>query len=468
LTKRATIRIGTLKTVPVCLLLLGLLWPLRAGAEEGEKPESPLRLEYTVSIHPEDRKLGVTATLRGYRGKPIRQFQSRGLREKINIGLSKASDGSMVFRYDLPVRQSTFKDTFKPVLSRDFFTGFCNHLFVLPRTEGRDFDSLALRVAAPEGWKVATSRGIGAAWELAGVPDLMGTLVCAGDYYTDSFELKHAGGDGTTKVHVAIRGDRDWDDGAFVEQFRRLVRGQMEFFGGKHPAPIQFLALHILPEGDRSRVPAFNRRAPGHDTVLALHTAKRSREHFEFLGMLAHEHLHNWYPNVMKSDLGPWFMEGLNDYVAYRGLLANGLHSREQFTGMLSKWHREYHYCLARKDERLMPYRRGMIAAWVFDIELRRATEGRRGLSDVLRNLLDSKPEGGVVQRSHFVAMLKEVSGRDMEPLYQHLVEEGGAVDLPKFLEGTGFRIVPGTRNIAIVLETDQEKKLFESILSRQ
>ena len=66
------------------------------------------------------------------------------------------------------------------------------------------------------------------------------------------------------------------------------------------------------------------------------------RKHFEFLGMLAHEHLHNWYPNAMRSDLGPWFMEGLNDYVAYRGLLANGLHTREQFSGMLSKWHREY------------------------------------------------------------------------------------------------------------------------------
>ena len=244
-----TVRVGTLRRVLLCLLLLGLLWPRPAGAEEGEKPESPLRLEYTVSIRPEDRRLGVTGTLRGYRGEPIRQFQSRGLREKINIGLSKARDGSMVFRYDLPIRQSTFRDTFKPVLNEDFFTGFCNHLFVLPRIEGRGFDRLALSVAAPKGWKVATSRGIGAAWELAGIPDLMGTLICAGDYFTDSFELAHAGGDATTKVHVAIRGDRDWDDGVFVEQFRRLVRGQMEFFGGTHPAPFQFLALHILSVG---------------------------------------------------------------------------------------------------------------------------------------------------------------------------------------------------------------------------
>ena len=157
----------------------------------------------------------------------------------------------------------------------------------------------------------------------------------------------------------------------WVEELKRLMRGQMDYFGGSHPAPIQFLALHLLPASTRPRIPAYNRRAPGHDTVLALHTQDHPWESFEFLGMLAHEHLHNWYPNAMRSDLGPWFMEGLNDYVAYRGLLANGLHTREQFSGMLSKWHREYEMCVRTKNERLMPYRRGMVAAWVFDIELR-------------------------------------------------------------------------------------------------
>ena len=104
--RRTTVRVSTLRRVVVSLPLLGLLWPRPAGAEEGEK---------------------------------------------INIGLSTARDGSMVFRHDLPVRQSTFKDTFKAVLNRDVFAGFCNLLFVLPRIEDRSFDRLALSVAAPEG-----------------------------------------------------------------------------------------------------------------------------------------------------------------------------------------------------------------------------------------------------------------------------------------------------------------------------
>lgn len=457
-----------------CIAILAALFvvtaPVLIAADKADEPDAKktsLQLDYLVTIQPDKQQVSVAGTLRGYGGKKVRQFQSRGLSCKVQLGISEKADGEMLFRYDLPIQQSTFKDTFKPVLHKDFFAGFCSGLLVFPQLDDMHFDRLALTVAAPDGWKIATSRGIGAAWELGSIDDLAGTLICAGDYFTDSFEVAHNGGDAKTSVYVAIRGQRDWGDAELVDQFRRLVRGQMEFFGGAHPAPIQFLALHLLQEGEHSNIPAFNRRSPGHDTILALHSPARPRAHFEFLGMLAHEHLHNWYPSVMKSNLGPWFMEGLNDYVAYRGLMANGLHTREQFTGMLSKWHREYLYCVQRKDTRLMPYRRGMIAAWVFDIELRRATDGKRGLADVLRNLIGSKPEGGVVGRSHFVAMLNEVSGQDMESLYKHLVEEDQAVDLAKHLKGTGFRIAPETRNIAIVLETAEEKKLFESILAK-
>ena len=453
-----------LKGLPACVLLPALLWPLPVSAEEVEESVTPSDLTYAISIDPESRRLDVRGTLPGYRGEPIRQFQSMGMREKVDIRFPKTEDGSTVFQYDLPIRQPTFKDTFKPVLNKDFFAGFCSSLLLLPRVEGREFD-LTLTITAPKAWKVVTSRGIGATWKLDGVPDLMGTLICAGDYAAYQFDLEHWKSDASTRFYVAIRGQRDWDDKPFVEEFKRLARGQMDYFGGSHPAPVQFLALHLLPEGESPGIPAFNRRCPGQDTVLALHTPARPRKHFEFLGMLAHEHLHNWYPNAMRSDLGPWFMEGLNDYVAYRGLLANGLHTREQFSGMLSKWHREYLWCVHTKNERVMPYRRGMIAAWVFDIQLRRATNGKHGLTDVLLDLIRDKPSGGVVQRAHFLARLKRFSGEDMEALYKHLVEDDGAIDLGKYLEGTGFTIAKN-RNIGIRPETESEKKLFEAILS--
>ena len=458
-TRRLYMKMRLLPTLFVGFLAVpGLL------AQTADTQKADSRLAYTIKIDPAGRKVHITGTVAGHSRKQVTRFTSFGLRKKVKIGV-KTDDGPVTFRYQVPIDQTAFNDPFKPVLNKDYFAGFMSTLLLAPRVDGVSFKNIPLTIETPKGWKIATSRGVGAAsYTLAGLKDLVGTLVCAGDYSTYSFDLKHKGGKASTKCHVAIRGKRDWDDKEFVDEFKRLVHGQMNYFGGSHPAPVQFLALHLLPKGGKSRIPAFNRRAPGHDTVLALQA--KPREHFEFLGMLAHEHLHNWYPYTMKSDLGPWFMEGLNDYVAYRGLLANGLHSRQQFTGMLSKWHREYLYCVKRNDQRLMPYRRGMIAAWVFDIELRRATQGRRGLADVLRNLIDSKPEGGVVRRSHLLAMLNKVSGKKMEALYRRLVEDDGAIDLAAHLTGTGFHIAAKTPAIEIRPESDAEKKLFEAILS--
>jgi len=458
---RSTIRIFFLSLV--LMLIHGL-----TGQEEvkGEtNPNPPLELTYGIDIQPEKSLAKITLTVRGHGDQQIRRFESKGMREKVKIRFAKGAGGAAVFRYDFPIRQSGFKDSFKPVVNQDFFAGFCNSIFLLPKVEGKEFTSFGLNVTAPDGWKVVTSRGIGAKWKLDGIQDLMGTLICAGDYATYQFDLGHRGSDSSTRFYVAIQGERSWDDKAFVEEFKRMARGQMDYFGGSHPAPIQFLALHLLPKGQDPGVPGFNRRVPGHDTVLALHTPQRPRDHFEFLGMLAHEHLHNWYPNAMRSDLGPWFMEGLNDYVAYRGLLASGLHSRKQFSGMLSKWHREYEWCIRTKNARVMPYRRGMIAAWVLDIELRRTTNGKHGLTDVLLDLLDNKPLEGIVQRSHFLARLRKFSGEDMEPLYKRLVEDSVTIDLAPFLAGTGFSI-DGKRNILINPESELEKKLFDAILS--
>lgn len=424
------------------------------------------RLAYAIKIDPGASQVHVTGTVAGHAPDEVKNFASFGRLKNVQIGVQK--EGKLVkFSYRTPIPQKAYGDPFQPVLAENYFSGFLSTVLVAPQIKGVAFKDIPLNLEVPEGWKIATSLGVGASnYTAANLHDLAGMLVCAGDFATHSFELAHRGSDVVTKCYVAVRGERDWDDDEFYAELKRLMRGQMDYFGGTHPAPIQFLALHLLPKGSQPSIPAFNRRSPGHDTVLALHTPARPRQHFEFLGMLAHEHLHNWYPNAMRSDLGPWFMEGLNDYVAYRGLLANGLHSREQFSRMLSKWHREYEMCVRTNNQRLMPYRRGMVAAWVLDIELRRATGGEHGLTDVLLRLIQEKPEGGIVQRQHLLAMLKKISGKDMEPLYQHLVEDEGAIDLAKYLEGSGFRIVEKTRAIEIAPETEAEKTLFEAILS--
>ncbi|MBC8372979.1 MAG: hypothetical protein H8E53_05245, partial [Planctomycetes bacterium] len=207
---------------------------LVAQAADTRKVES--RLAYTIKIDPAGRKVHVTGTVAGHSRKQVTRFTSFGLRKKVKIGV-KTVDGLVTFSYQVPIDQATFDDPFQPVLNKDYFAGFMRTLLLAPRIEGVTFKNIPLAVEIPEGWKIATSRGVGASrYTLPGLKDLTGTLVCAGDYSTYSFDLQHKGRDGNTKCHVAIRGKRAWEDQKLVDEFKRLVRGQMNYFGGSHPA----------------------------------------------------------------------------------------------------------------------------------------------------------------------------------------------------------------------------------------
>jgi len=459
----------------LCLLVVLAVGQAVAGGQaaqdpkvsEGQAEAQPPRLSYVLKVDPAKRQVAVQGTLEGAGAAEVRRFSAPGLRRKLELRLSTAQD-KLVFDYALPEVQSEFENVGLPALEKDFFAGFGDRLLIVPQAKdiGRCKD-VRLRLELPEAWRVATSLGHGAReFACPSVGDLMGTLVCAGDYAVHTFDVAHRDASQRTTVLVALRGERQIDEARLVRDLQRLVEGQMAFFGGSHPAPRQFLALHFIPPQRRVNVPAFNRRAPGHDTVLAFHSSSRPQDDFEFLGMLAHEHLHNWYPTVMRSSLGPWFMEGLNDYVAYRGLYVSGVHNAAQFTGMLSKWHREYHWCLRNPRHPLMPYRRGMLAGWVFDIELRRSSGGKHGLRDVLLGLLENRPESGVVGRTEFLAMMQRRTGKDMAPLYEELVERAEPIPLARFLEGTGFRLADDKVGIRIDPADEPQKAFLQRLLS--
>jgi len=449
----------------VCSALTALALSGEEKTGVAEKPS--FKLSYVLTVDPEKKAVSVAGKLEGPGAGAVRRFSNPGIRGELKMRVSAGQD-SLGFDYQLPNVQTAYARIDQPVLEAGFFAGFGDKLFLVPEAEGvRGCKGISLRLAFPEGWKVATSLGAEAR-ELAcpGLQDLLGTLICGGDYAVQTCDIPHRDPAKKTTLVVAFRGERKIDDARFVADVRQLVAAQMAYFGGSHPARRQFLALHFVPPGRQFPIPAFNRRTPAQDTILAMHHTSRPQDDFEFLGMLAHEHLHNWYPNVMRSDLGAWFMEGLNDYVAYRGLHAAGIHSAGQFAGMLSKWHREYHWCVERKDRRLMPYRRGMFAGLVFDLELRRASAGKAGLRDLLLGMLQTKPADGVVSRDDFLAMAQKLTGKDFAPLYQELVEADKAIDIPRFVEGSGFRL--GDDKVALRLDprSEPEKAFLKRLLS--
>ena len=96
-----------------------------------------------------------------------------------------------------------------------------------------------------------------------------------------------------------------------------------------------------------------------------------------------------------------------------------------------------------------MPYRRGMIAAWVMDLEIQRATDKKKSLKSLIEHLLEHTPKNQAVTRKEFVAALGALIGANAEDLYVSLIESDKAISLAEHLEGSRYSIVEGKILIA-------------------
>ena len=106
-----------------------------------------------------------------------------------------------------------------------------------------------------------------------------------------------------------------------------------------------------------------------------------------------------------------------------------------------------------------------MLAAWIFDMEIRRATEGEKGLRDLLVALLRAEPADGTVSDEDFLSHYRKVSGKDGAKLYAALVQANVSIALPHFLAGSGFRIAPGNQGVVVDPQSEEEKAFLERLL---
>ena len=398
-------------------------------------------LQWVVDIKPEG--IAVTGIVQNAQAADVNRWTADLIRN-VEISVVKTAE-NLEFRYAAPVDQEVFLETQHPVLNGRQFCGFGQHLLVFPELKHRAFEQYVLTLNYPEDWTLVTSLGVNRrVIKVDRFEDLRGLMICAGDYAFEEFTLPNRTKASPTRYVLALHGERTFEDAVYFGKMKKVVEAQVAYFGGDHPAPVQAIALHILGKGIRPSIPGFNRRAPGHDSILGVHNNARPWGHFEFFGMLSHEHMHNWFPNVLQSDLGPWFMEGLNDYVAYSILFDNGLHTMEQYVGMLNKWYKEYLWCLSRDETPLMPYRRGMIAAWIMEVEIERATDNQKGLKNLLEHLLVNTPKNQRVTRDKFVAALQSLLGESAEDLYVRLIESAEPIPLAEYLKKSSYTMVQG------------------------
>lgn len=377
-------------------------------------------------------------------------------------------------RYRLYAREMSVRTNW---VERDF--AFLTGAAAFPFVRGRQEQPIRVQLELPQQWSnVATSltRKSGPtpqAVELwaENYNDLVDSPIVCGMLDVTPFEV---GG----KEHHLVNcgGDDLWDSLRAVADVERIVAEHQQFWGVVPYDRYYFLNLITESGGGLE-----------HDNscvLMASRWAMRRRESYlNWLALVSHEFFHTWNVRRLRprelmqydyereqylSEL--WIAEGVTSYYDDLALVRCGLCTREEYLQRLSKnianvqtapgrsvqsledsswdtWIKHYRPDENTPNARISYYIKGMLVAWLLDVEIQRATGRSRSLDEAVRLLWHERLASGY-SLADFSEIVDRVAGTPLSPWLSSCVSGCEELDFEPALEWFGLRFKTNDRPV--------------------
>ena len=237
--------------------------------------------------------------------------------------------------------------------------------------------------------------------------------------------------------------------------------------------PTIFLAP--LPLNDSSQWKAETR---GSTVVLLINPGANFNNFFGQLSIIfTHEVLHLWVPNSLAlSGDYDWFFEGFTSYVALQTALRLKLIRFPEYLNTLARVYDSYRSYL--DEESLIEasekrwtsstpvvYDKGMLVAFLYDLVIRRETEGRSSLADTYRSLLAQHANEPANANDVIIKLL--TSSPATEGFSSTYIENRNRIELEKILPSFGFEINTNGPSSHLTVRrelAERQKRLMRSL----
>lgn len=330
--------------------------------------------------------------------------------------------------------------------------------------EDRKEEPTTLRITNPPGWETGTSmtQDMSGVYRARDYDEFIDHPIDLGQFVKREFIVE---GHPFEIDFVTLEGKypaADADD--VTSRIKKLVVPAMQMFG---KAPFEKYVFHLhYAVGDFSG-------GLEHQASVTIAVPPKM-PHAAVDDLITHEFFHAWnVKNIRPISLGPfdytkevrtdnlWFAEGVTDYYAKLLAYRSGLDSaadylfpaltyeirtyqqgRTRLTNSVADASRAAWEGFSEGMGDLSYYNKGQLAGWILDSQIRKATEGKKSLDDVMRYMyseyhLPDKPgyaEDGILKA------INEVSGQDFTELYRKLIYSTD--DLPyDLLKDIGIRV---------------------------
>lgn len=330
-------------------------------------------------------------------------------------------------------------------------------------------------IECPPGWRVST--GLDAlpeapGWYRAGDYDtLIDCPVEVGTQAVYSFSVDDI------PHQVAVWGHGNEDPAVLIPDIERIVRTHRDLFGELPYRHYTFL-LQLTDRGTGG-LEHLNSTTCGIQRFMF----RPRKSYRRVLALLSHEFFHLWnVKRIHPEALGPfdydrevytrllWAMEGFTDYYAYLALVRGGLYTPKEYLQGLGDRIKRYEALPGRFVQSLAEssfdtwiklykpgpdspnrtisyYLKGDLVGTCLDLELRRRTDGRGSLDEVLRRLYRRYGRHGVgFPEQAYLETLEEVGEGSFAEFYAHYIEGTDALPIDTYLGYAGLAVERGYR----------------------
>jgi len=312
--------------------------------------------------------------------------------------------------YEMRLARALDPSQFALVSSLGNEAGFLMLGDLLPRlrrdqTPDEDGDApvnkIRLRIAAPPAWRIATTEKRDA--EFFEIGDPRRAVFFLGRLREKTADV------GATNLRMAIAGDWGFADDDVFKLAKAIAQEQSAMVGGGREAD-SLIALAPFPQ------PLMGLRSSGvtvgRTSALMLNPNNDASATFDhYRRHLAHEMFHFYLPNAFRvRENFDWFWEGAARYVALVTLARLRLISLREYLDAIGAEYEAYWFNPRRNQVSLITaspekfssaasydliYRKGMLVAALYDLELRWQSRGKLNLADVIRSLYQKYATGG-------------------------------------------------------------------------
>jgi predicted metalloprotease with PDZ domain len=300
--------------------------------------------------------------------------------------------------------------------------------------------------------------------------ELVDSPIVAGN--APEYEFSH---DGQNYVLVNQGESGFWDGERSMRDLTAIVKGQQEFWA-VNPFDRDYLFLNFLLEGSGGL-------EHDHSTVMmASRWAMRNeKEYIKWLALVSHEFFHSWNVRRMRPEALAnydydkevytrelWLAEGLTSYYDNLLLFRSRLIGVPDYFELLAAEFRNYFTVPGRKvrsaelasfdswikhyvpdansvNSTVSYYRRGALIGFVTDTAIRRETESRSSLDDVMRAMYQqygpNGPGKGIYPRGAFEEIVESVAGPKVRAMVEELLQTPMDPDVDAALDWYGLQL---------------------------